>query len=186
MLAAGLTTAKTTGVLRSPTPQKLEPAPEEKEEPPEIREPEEAAAPKAELEGAPAPPTEEAPPTPDVRAQAPPAAIEEAPTKAEAPEEKPVPEKPTVRVPPAEEFRPLLEEAREALQRGETEAATRKYTNLINRGHFLDEIVADIEQALYRHPVDINLWQTLGDAHMRADRLQEALEAYTKAEELLR
>jgi cytochrome c-type biogenesis protein CcmH/NrfG len=39
---------------------------------------------------------------------------------------------------------------------------------------------------LYRFPVDVNIWQSLGDAYMRANRLQDALDAYTKAEELLR
>jgi cytochrome c-type biogenesis protein CcmH/NrfG len=29
------------------------------------------------------------------------------------------------------------------------------------------------------------LWQALGDAYMRADRLRDALDSYTKAEELL-
>jgi cytochrome c-type biogenesis protein CcmH/NrfG len=39
---------------------------------------------------------------------------------------------------------------------------------------------------LYRYPVEVSLWQLLGDAYMRANRLQDALDAYTKAEELLR
>ena len=30
------------------------------------------------------------------------------------------------------------------------------------------------------------MYQTLGDAYMQADKLQEALDAFTKAEELLR
>ena len=34
--------------------------------------------------------------------------------------------------------------------------------------------------------MDVVIWQTLGDAYMRANRLQDALDAYTKAEELLR
>jgi len=32
----------------------------------------------------------------------------------------------------------------------------------------------------------VAIWQALGDAYMRANLLQEALDAYTKAEELLR
>jgi hypothetical protein len=40
--------------------------------------------------------------------------------------------------------------------------------------------------ALYRYPVEVSIWQALGDAYMRSNRLQEALDAYTKAEELLR
>jgi cytochrome c-type biogenesis protein CcmH/NrfG len=34
--------------------------------------------------------------------------------------------------------------------------------------------------------VEVGIWQTLGDAYMRANRLKEALEAYNKAEELIR
>jgi cytochrome c-type biogenesis protein CcmH/NrfG len=34
--------------------------------------------------------------------------------------------------------------------------------------------------------MDVVIWMTLGDAYKRANRLQEALDAYTKGEELLR
>jgi hypothetical protein len=44
----------------------------------------------------------------------------------------------------------------------------------------------DLREAIYLFPVDVIVWQTLGDAYMRAGRLQEALDSYTKAEELLR
>jgi cytochrome c-type biogenesis protein CcmH/NrfG len=50
----------------------------------------------------------------------------------------------------------------------------------------MEEIIFDLQEATYRHPVDVIVWQTLGDAYMRNNRLQEALDAYTKAEELLR
>jgi cytochrome c-type biogenesis protein CcmH/NrfG len=50
----------------------------------------------------------------------------------------------------------------------------------------LDEVIHDLREAIYRFPVDVSIWQTLGDAAMRANRLQDALDAYTKAEELLR
>jgi cytochrome c-type biogenesis protein CcmH/NrfG len=32
----------------------------------------------------------------------------------------------------------------------------------------------------------VDLWQTLGDAYVRKNKLQDALDSYTKAEELLR
>ena len=51
---------------------------------------------------------------------------------------------------------------------------------------FLEEIIHDLRDALYRYPVEVTIWQTLGDAYMRENRLQEALDSYTKAEELLR
>jgi cytochrome c-type biogenesis protein CcmH/NrfG len=34
--------------------------------------------------------------------------------------------------------------------------------------------------------VDVSIWEALGDARMRIGHLQEALDAYTKAEELIR
>jgi cytochrome c-type biogenesis protein CcmH/NrfG len=56
----------------------------------------------------------------------------------------------------------------------------------MKKGVHLNDIILDLEDALYRFPVDINIWQTLGDAYMQNNQLQEALNAYTKAEELLR
>jgi cytochrome c-type biogenesis protein CcmH/NrfG len=50
----------------------------------------------------------------------------------------------------------------------------------------LDEVIHDLREAIYRYPVEVIIWQTLGDAYMRTNRLQDALDAYTKAEELLR
>ena len=64
--------------------------------------------------------------------------------------------------------------------------AMKEYGKLIKRGRLLDEVIHDLREAQYRFPVDIIVWQTLGDAYMRANRLQDALDAYTKAEELLR
>ncbi len=57
---------------------------------------------------------------------------------------------------------------------------------MIRKGRSLEEIIRDLRDALYRYPVEVPIWQSLGDAYMRANRLQEALDAYTKAEELLR
>ena len=65
-------------------------------------------------------------------------------------------------------------------------AAVDLYQKLIRKGKSLDDIIRDLRDALYRYPVEVPLWQSLGDAYMRANRLQEALDAYTKAEELLR
>ena len=69
---------------------------------------------------------------------------------------------------------------------GEVAVAVKHYTRLIRRKRFLAEVIADLEAALVRYPVDVDLLQALGDAYMRADRLREALEAYNKAEALLR
>ena len=80
----------------------------------------------------------------------------------------------------------VLEEARNAIGQGLPTQATEIYTRLIQQNHYLDEVVKDLQDALYRFPVDVNLWVSLGDAYFRTDELQEALNAYTKAEELVR
>ncbi len=79
-----------------------------------------------------------------------------------------------------------LEGAQAELSRGNIAASLDVYGRLIRKGKSLEEIIRDLRDALYRYPVEIPIWQALGDAYMRANRLQEALDAYTKAEELLR
>jgi tetratricopeptide (TPR) repeat protein len=94
-------------------------------------------------------------------------------------------EKP-VKVASAEKDKALFENSQLELQRGNLDEAMQGYGKLIKKGKMLDEVIFDLRDALYRHPVDVVIWQTLGDAYMRAQRLQDALDAYTKAEELLR
>jgi tetratricopeptide (TPR) repeat protein len=79
-----------------------------------------------------------------------------------------------------------LESAQAEMGHGNIGAAIEVYAKLIRKGKSLEEIIRDLREALYRYPVEVPLWQALGDAYMRANRLQEALDAYTKAEELLR
>jgi tetratricopeptide (TPR) repeat protein len=81
---------------------------------------------------------------------------------------------------------PILAMAREELSQNNVNGALGSYGKLIKKARYLDEVIYDLREALYRYPVDVNLWQSLGDAYMRANRLQDALDAYTKAEELLR
>jgi len=136
-------------------------------------EPEPAAAPGA-FEPA-APPAESEQPVPDVRRAAPPST--ERPVKpARA---RPVSE--TAQVASA-----ALGQAKVELSRGDIPAAMDHYNRLIRRGKHLEETIRDLRESLYRYPVEVNIWQTLGDAYLRANRLQEALDAYNKAEELLR
>lgn len=79
-----------------------------------------------------------------------------------------------------------LGDAQSALGRGNIAAALDVYGKLIRKGESLEEIIRDLRDALYRYPVEVAIWQALGDAYMRANRVPEALDAYTKAEELLR
>jgi len=79
-----------------------------------------------------------------------------------------------------------LVETQAALSQGNLESALSSYASFIEKREFLEETINDLRDALYRYPVDINIWQALGDAYAQNDQLQEALDAYSKAEELLR
>jgi len=81
---------------------------------------------------------------------------------------------------------PNLSRAQNELTRGNIPGAMESYGKLIKKGKLLDEIIFDLREAMYRYPVEVTILQTLGDAYLRANRLQDALDAYTKAEELLR
>jgi tetratricopeptide (TPR) repeat protein len=81
---------------------------------------------------------------------------------------------------------PILGQARTELSGSNVSSALDSYSRLIKKGRFLEEVIFDLREATYSFPVDVNIWQSLGDAYMRANRLQDALDAYTKAEELLR
>ncbi|MCQ3938642.1 MAG: hypothetical protein DPW18_16570 [Chloroflexi bacterium] len=80
----------------------------------------------------------------------------------------------------------LLNQAKAELDRGDIPEALMHYGKLIKKGRHLEEIVGHLNDSLYRYPVEVSIWQTLGDAYMRANRLKEALDAYNKAEELIR
>ena len=79
-----------------------------------------------------------------------------------------------------------MESASEAANKGNLEEAVDGFSQLVKKGKLVEEVIQEVSEALRRHPVNVQLWQVLGDAYMRVDNLQEALDAYTKAEELLR
>jgi hypothetical protein len=81
---------------------------------------------------------------------------------------------------------PVLVQARTELSRSNLPIALENYDRLIRKGRFLEDVIYDLREASYRYPVDVSILQSLGDAFMRSNRLQDALDAYTKAEELLR
>jgi competence ComEA-like helix-hairpin-helix protein len=73
-----------------------------------------------------------------------------------------------------------VEEAEDKHQEKQMDAQTK-----LAEGDISDEIIADLEAAVEVEPNDAEIMQALGDAYMRADRLQEALDSYSKAEQLL-
>jgi len=80
----------------------------------------------------------------------------------------------------------VIAAAKAELDRGDIPEALMHYGKLIKKGKHLEEIIGHLSESIYRYPVEVGIWQTLGDAYMRANRLKEALEAYNKAEELIR
>lgn len=138
-------------------------------------------------------------PEPEPKTEEPP--VQAAPAPAPEPEPKPAPPPPLEREPYREPItrsrtgmtgmlsavqEPALTQAQNELTRGNIPGAMESYGKLIKKGKMLDEIIFDLREALYRYPVEVPILQALGDAYMRANRLQDALDAYTKAEELLR
>lgn len=113
------------------------------------------------------------------------AVVENAPAE-EVEAEMPADTQPVQTAAPAEQLSERLQQAQTALEKGDTSAALADYNQFIQNGELLEETIHDLRDALYRHPVDVDIWQSLGDAYMRSNRIQEALDAYTKAEELLR
>lgn len=81
---------------------------------------------------------------------------------------------------------PTLRAAQAAMKVGDIQTALQGYGKIIKKARLLEEVIYDLREALYLYPLDVLIWQALGDAYMRANRLQDALDAYTKAEELLR
>jgi cytochrome c-type biogenesis protein CcmH/NrfG len=50
---------------------------------------------------------------------------------------------------------------------------------------YLPEIIQDLKEAVDRHPENPDLWLSLGDAYIRSNQVQNALNAYRQAEKLL-
>jgi competence ComEA-like helix-hairpin-helix protein len=81
---------------------------------------------------------------------------------------------------------PELQDAWNSVASGDISSAVDQYSELIKKGEHLDEIIRDLQEALTIYPVDASLFQILGDAYLRANMLQEALDAYNRAEDLIK
>jgi tetratricopeptide (TPR) repeat protein len=80
----------------------------------------------------------------------------------------------------------VIIKAHNALTKGNLGIALDLYHQVIKEDYQLSKVIENLGEALDRYPVDPFIWERLGDAHSRANNLQEALEAYTKAEEFLK
>jgi len=64
--------------------------------------------------------------------------------------------------------------------------ALEHYSFLIKKKKSVAQVIDDLVQATADFPVDIMILKVLGDAYMRIDKLDDALKAYSKAEDLLK
>ncbi len=117
-----------------------------------------------------------------------PLADDTAPTKTrEAQPTAPAPEGSKAPEPIAEEpASQRLTQARQWIKEGEIDKALSLYEKMLDEKEQLKTVTDDLEKASLDHPIDVMIMKTLGDAYMQQDKLQEALDAYSKAEELLR
>ncbi len=76
-----------------------------------------------------------------------------------------------------------LERTRQALASGDTESAAEMYSDMIKRKDSLESVIEDLRIAVDRTPDNADLWQVLGDAYMRDDQTDEAIDAYRKGME---
>jgi tetratricopeptide (TPR) repeat protein len=70
----------------------------------------------------------------------------------------------------------LLEQAQSALRHNDLIHALNNYEDLVNSGNLIEETIHDLREAIDRHPMETPLYQILGDAYMRSNRLQDAID----------
>jgi hypothetical protein len=117
-----------------------------------------------------------------------PASAELTPPPAEEDRSLPIDPKPqeviSTREPQA--YESLLDYANASVSEGNLDDAIKAFNNLIKKGNNIEETIQSLRSAVYRFPSEVIVWQALGDGYAKSNRLQEALDAYTKAEELIK
>ena len=131
------------------------------------------AAPPVEAPAPPPPAALQPGAAPPVEAPAPPPPVPPAVESLPSPEPAPAKPRPAV-VGPSE----ILDNARQSFASGDIETALKHYGSLIRRKREVEVVIEDLRAALAFGTTHPAVWQTLGDAYMKADRLPEAVEAY--------
>ncbi|MFQ5945930.1 MAG: tetratricopeptide repeat protein [Anaerolineae bacterium] len=136
--------------------------------PPEISgEPEAIAAPEEPAPSEPSPPQAPIEPVSEVTPAEPPQVPRPEGASAETVEETPL------------DIDSLLQVARDYLERGDLDASVEHYHRLVHGSSGVPaEAMEDLEDLMERAPDQLEIQQLLGDAYMRAGRLQEALRLY--------
>ena len=79
-----------------------------------------------------------------------------------------------------------LNSIKAAINNKEFNNALEMIFNLIHKNESVEELVQIMEDMLLHEPMNIKLLQTMGDAELKCNRLDKAMEYYTKAEKLIR
>jgi tetratricopeptide (TPR) repeat protein len=118
-----------------------------------------------------------------------PAAQQPAPT----PEPQPIPQQPAAQASPAPvpasdiDADAVLQTARESVGQGDVTGGLMNYETIVRANAHLDAVVGDLSQLIRQeaHVQNAAAYRVLGDGLMRQGRLQEALDTYRKALNLL-
>jgi cytochrome c-type biogenesis protein CcmH/NrfG len=63
--------------------------------------------------------------------------------------------------------------------------AMSQYAKLIKSRQSLPIVISDLQEAVDSYPEISPIWHQLGDAYLRDKQISEAMDAYSKAEELI-
>ena len=74
-----------------------------------------------------------------------------------------------------------LDDARQLLDEGTLDAAAQQYEAFLALGDVQQDLVTELDEAVETHPEHSGLQRVLGDAYMRSNQLEQALDAYRKA-----
>ena len=78
-----------------------------------------------------------------------------------------------------------IQDARKAFNSGDMDHAISQYDKLIKSRQSLPIVISDLQEAVDSYPENASIWHQLGDAYLRDNQISEAMDAYSKAEELI-
>lgn len=78
-----------------------------------------------------------------------------------------------------------IQDARMAFNSGDMDQAMSQYDKLIKSRQSLPIVISDLQEVVDRYPEKASLWHQLGDAYLRDNQISKAMDAYSKAEELI-
>ncbi|MFC2054583.1 tetratricopeptide repeat protein [Chloroflexota bacterium] len=84
-----------------------------------------------------------------------------------------------------EDVSPEIQDARKAFNSGDIDHAMSQYDKLIKSRQALPIVISDLQEAVDSNPKKASIWHQLGDAYLRNNQISEAMDAYSKAEDLI-